>query len=66
MAIAIYDIVMFFTNRGSQVVELPQAVTGAVSAMVKGAVGNAASMVENALIRSLPVAIGLMTSLLGR
>ncbi|MCP2727952.1 hypothetical protein [Limnofasciculus baicalensis] len=47
MAIAIYDIVMFFTNRSSQVIELAQAVTGAVGALAspnpgiaKGAVGN--------------------------
>ena len=51
-AIAIYDIVMFFNNRASSVVELVQAVTGAVGAIANGAVGNAASMVENALARS--------------
>jgi hypothetical protein len=64
-AFAIYDIVMFFTQRASQMVELVQAATGAVQAVASGSVGGAASMVENALARSIPVAIGFMASLLG-
>ena len=64
-AITIYDIVMFFTNRASSVVELVEAGTEAVKAVASGSVGGAASMVENALARSLPVAIGFMASVLG-
>jgi ABC-type cobalt transport system substrate-binding protein len=64
-AMAIYDIVMFFVNQGSQVVELVGAITDAVVAIASGAVGGAAKLVENALAKSLPVVIGFMASLLG-
>ena len=64
-AMAIYDIVMFFVNRGSQVLELVNAVIDAVAAIASGAVGGAAKLVENALARALPVAIGFFASLLG-
>ena len=64
-AMAIYDIVMFFVNRGSQVLELVNAVVDAVAAIASGAVGGAAKLVENALARALPVAIGFFASLLG-
>jgi hypothetical protein len=64
-AMAIYDIVMFFINQGSQVVELVNAVIEAITAIASGAVGGAAKLVENALARSLPVVIGFLASLLG-
>jgi hypothetical protein len=64
-AMAIYDIVMFFINQGSQVVELVSAITDAVVAIASGAVGGAAKLVENALAKSLPVVIGFLASLLG-
>ncbi|MCP2729206.1 eCIS core domain-containing protein [Limnofasciculus baicalensis] len=64
-AMAIYDIVMFFVNQGSQVVELVSAITDAVVAIASGAVGGAAKLVENALAKSLPVVIGFLASLLG-
>jgi hypothetical protein len=59
-AMAIYDIVMFFVNQGSQVVELVSAITDAVVAIASGAVGGAAKLVENALAKSLPVVIGFL------
>ncbi|MFW5766054.1 MAG: eCIS core domain-containing protein, partial [Coleofasciculus sp.] len=64
-AMAIYDIVMFFVNQGSQVVELVNAVIEAITAIASGAIGGAAKLVENALARSLPVVIGFLASLLG-
>ncbi|MGC9506092.1 eCIS core domain-containing protein [Baaleninema sp.] len=62
---AIYDIVMFFINRGSQVVELVQAVTQSIKSIASGALGDAAKLVENALSKALPVVIGFLASLLG-
>jgi hypothetical protein len=56
---------MFFINQGSQVVELVNAVIEAITAIASGAVGGAAKLVENALVRSLPVVIGFLASLLG-
>lgn len=62
---AIYDIVMFFINRGSQILALVNAVIDSMSAIAKGAVGVAAGFVENALAKAIPVAIGFLASLLG-
>ncbi|NJM22526.1 MAG: hypothetical protein HC907_29385, partial [Richelia sp. SM1_7_0] len=64
-AMAIYDIIMFFVNRGSQVLELVNSIVDAVAAIASGAIGGAAKLVENALSRALPVVIGFMASLLG-
>ncbi len=64
-AMAIYDIIMFFVNQGSQVMELVNAVIDAVIAIAQGAVGGAAKLVENALVKALPVVIGFLASLLG-
>ncbi len=61
----IYDIVMFFIERGSQIAELVNAVMDSVSAIASGAVGGAAKLVENALSKALPVVISFMASLLG-
>jgi uncharacterized protein YicC (UPF0701 family) len=62
---AIYDIVMFFVERGSQIVSLVNAVIDSVTAIAKGSMGGAANMVENALARAIPVVIGFLASLLG-
>ena len=64
-AMAIYDIIMFFVNRGSQVLELVNSVVDAVAAIASGAVGGAAKLVENALSRALPVVIGFLASVAG-
>jgi hypothetical protein len=62
---AIYDIIMFFIERGSQIAELVSAVTESVAAIANGAVGGAAKLIENALGTALPVVISFMASLLG-
>ena len=62
---AIYDIVMFFVQRGSQIIELVNAVLDSVTAIAQGALGAAANAVENALAKAIPVVIGFLASLLG-
>ena len=62
---AIYDIVMFFVTRGSQIMSLVNAVVDSIASIAKGAIGAAAAMVENALAKAIPVAIGFLASLLG-
>jgi hypothetical protein len=62
---AIYDIVMFFVNRGSQIIALVNAVTDSISSIASGAIGVAVNFVENALAKAIPVAIGFLASLLG-
>ncbi len=62
---AIYDIVMFFVNRGRQIMALVNAVIDSLGAIAKGSIGVAAGFVENALAKAVPVAIGFLASLLG-
>jgi hypothetical protein len=64
-AMGIYDIITFFINRASQIRELVNAVIAAVKAIAVGQLSGVASLVENALVRSLPVMIGFLASLLG-
>jgi hypothetical protein len=62
---AIYDIVMFFINRGSQILALVNAIIDSIAAIAKGSLDTAAKWVENALAKTIPVAIGFLASLLG-
>jgi Domain of unknown function (DUF4157) len=62
---AIYDIIMFFVERGSQIIALVNAVIDSMAAIAAGSIGGAATMVENALARAIPVVIGFLASLLG-
>ena len=64
-ATAIYDIIMFFVERATQIGEFVNSVLDAVGAIASGAIGGAAKLVENALAKSLPVLIGLLASLAG-
>ncbi len=61
----IYDIIMFFVNQGSQVLGLVKAVIDGVKAIASGSVGAVAKAIEGALVKSLPVVIGFLASLLG-
>lgn len=62
---AIYDIIMFFVNRGSQIMTLVNAVLDSVGAIAKGSIDVAAKFVEDALAKAVPVAIGFLAGLLG-
>lgn len=62
---AIYDIVMFFINRGSQIMALVNAIIESMGAIAKGSLDTAAQWIENALAKAIPVAIGFLASLLG-
>ncbi|PSB22160.1 DUF4157 domain-containing protein [Phormidesmis priestleyi ULC007] len=62
---AIYDIIMFFVERGSQIIALVNAVLDSVGAIAEGAIGVAASAVENALSKAVPVVISFLAALLG-
>jgi hypothetical protein len=62
---AIYDIIMFFVTRGSQILALVNAVIDSIAAIAKGSLSVAANAVENALARAIPVVIGFLASLLG-
>jgi hypothetical protein len=62
---AIYDIVMFFIERGSQIIELVNAVINSITSIAKGALSAAIEFVEGALAKAIPVTIGFLAGLLG-
>ncbi|MCA9922388.1 MAG: hypothetical protein KC421_08445 [Anaerolineales bacterium] len=64
-AIAIYDIVMFIVERGSQIMEMVNAFIGSIAAVVSGNVSAMAAKIEQALAKALPLAIGFLANLLG-
>lgn len=61
----IYSIVMFFVERGKQIMALVNAVIDSVENIVKGDLVGAAKMVETALAKLVPVTIGFLAALLG-
>ncbi|MEO7312803.1 MAG: DUF4157 domain-containing protein [Chitinophagaceae bacterium] len=62
---AIYKIVMFFIDNGKRIMEFVNAVIDSIANIVAGNIGGAAKMVEDALARIIPLAIGFLASLLG-
>ncbi|WP_334416722.1 MULTISPECIES: phage tail protein [unclassified Bradyrhizobium] len=62
---AIYDIVMFFIERGRQLVDLINAILDTLAAIVGGNLSRMAAAVEQALAKAIPVVIGFLASLLG-
>jgi hypothetical protein len=61
----IYSVVMFVIERASQIMSFVEAVINSITAIAQGAIGGAATWIENALGRLVPVVIGLLASLIG-
>ncbi|MBV9327019.1 MAG: hypothetical protein JO352_24965 [Chloroflexi bacterium] len=61
----IYDVIMFFVERGSQIMEFVNSILDSIGAIVSGSIGAAANMVESSLAKILPLAISFLASLLG-
>ncbi len=62
---AIYDIVMFFVERGRQIIELVNAILDSMAAIAAGNLAKMAAGIEGALAKMVPVVIGFLASLLG-
>jgi len=62
---AIYKIVMFFVEKGSQIMELVNSIIDGIAAVAGGAISGAATLIENALAKAIPLVIGFLASLLG-
>jgi hypothetical protein len=62
---AIYDIVMFFINHGSEILALVNTILDNLAAIVAGNIGAAANLVESVLAKAIPMVIGFLASLLG-
>ncbi|MEO7000000.1 MAG: hypothetical protein ABI112_18135 [Terracoccus sp.] len=61
----IYDVVMFFVEKASQIKEFVDAVLDSVESIAAGGVGAVAAKIEDALGRMVPLLIGFLASLLG-
>jgi hypothetical protein len=61
----IYDVIMFFIERGSQIMEFVNSILDGLGAIVAGSLGAAANLVESSLAKILPLAISFLASLLG-
>lgn len=64
-AMMIINIVEFFVNQGSRIVELVNAFIASISALATGSVGKVAELIERALALSIPVLIDFLAKLLG-
>ena len=64
-AMAIYELVMFFIERGGQILELINAIIDGIAAVVGGSIEGAARLIEDALARAVPLIIDLLARLLG-
>jgi hypothetical protein len=62
---AIYDIVMFFIERGREIMEFVNSILDSVVSIAKGGVGGVADIIERTLAKILPLAISFLASLLG-
>lgn len=63
--IAIYDTVMFIIENAAKIMTFVEAVINSVSAIAKGAIGAAASRIEDALASMIPLLIGFLARLIG-
>lgn len=64
-AIAIYNTVQFFIERGRQIAALGEAIFDSIEAIASGSIGGAVQKVEQALGRAVPVLLGFLARLLG-
>ncbi|MEG4634914.1 hypothetical protein QUB56_36220, partial [Microcoleus sp. AR_TQ3_B6] len=62
---AIYNTVMFFIERGSQIAALAQAVFNSIGNIAAGNIAGAANSVEQTMGRSLPVIISFLARIVG-
>jgi hypothetical protein len=61
----IYNVVMFVIERASQILAFVEAVVNSIATIAKGNISAAATWIEAALGRLVPVVIGLLAGLLG-
>jgi hypothetical protein len=62
---AIYDVVMFFVEKGQQIKEFVDSILDSVESILGGGVGAVANLIENTLAKIIPLAISFLASLLG-
>lgn len=63
--LAIYNTVMFVVQQAAQIMAFVEAIVNSVTAIAQGAIGAAATKVEQALGAAVPLVIGFLARLLG-
>lgn len=63
--IAIYNTVMFIVENAAKIMAFVEAVINSISSIASGAIGAAASGIENALASMIPLLIGFLARLIG-
>jgi phage-related protein len=61
----IYDVVMFFVEKGSEIKEFVDTVIDAAADVARGGTGGIAEKIEGVLARLLPLAISFLANILG-
>lgn len=61
----IYDVVMFFVEKASQIKEFVDSILDSVESIASGGVGAVAGYIEKTLSKMVPVLLGFLASLLG-
>ena len=62
---AIYDIIRFFIELATQIIEFVNSVLNSIGLIVSGAIQNAANAIESSLSKGLTLAISFLASLVG-
>jgi hypothetical protein len=63
--LTIYNFVMFIVEQAKKILALIEAIVNSVAEIASGAISRAATWIEQALARLVPVAIGLLARLIG-
>ena len=61
----IYDVVMFFVERGKQIMEFVNSILDSAAAIAKGSLGVVADAIDRSLGNLLPLAISFLADLIG-
>jgi hypothetical protein len=61
----IYDVVMFFVEKASQIKEFVDSILDSIESIAGGGVGAVAGYIEKTLAKTLPVVLGFLASVLG-
>ncbi len=62
---AIYNIVMFFVEKGKEIIEFVNSILDSVESILNGGVGAVADLIEGTLAKTIPLIINFLADLLG-
>jgi hypothetical protein len=62
---AIYNIVMFFVEKGKAIIEFVNSILDSVESILNGGVGAVADLIEGTLAKTIPLIINFLADLLG-